>query len=178
MAHRIDGEVIIVAPAEKHPHRHAGTCLAFIPGVLIQTAARGVIGPGTLRDLSGRTMPILTRTHIRRAEKSRLIQRGRGLAFSLGLVANWRCPGKLRYGHAWKDCRAKRSPQPIRSCGLHYFSNPTISETKLYIVTLTSLSSRLKRPFENPAIGTETQDKDPGLAWIVDPGPLQSAIYA
>src|SRR2546427_9845595 len=51
--------------------------------------------------------------HIRRAQKRTPLRRlnTSGLAFSVGLVANCRCPGK----------QEKKKPTAVASCGLHSF---------------------------------------------------------
>jgi hypothetical protein len=170
VAYRINGEVTIMAPAEKDPQRHAGPGLALPPGVLIQPAEFGTPGPGTLRHRSSRTRPTLAYAHIGCAEKrSPTPGSGRGLVFSLGLVANWLCPGKLSNGHAWKDyARQKKKPTALGSCGLHWFRISNTPDIILYGVTPTSLSSRLKRHVENSAIGTETRQRE-WLALSTDP---------
>jgi hypothetical protein len=62
-----------------------------------------------------------------------------------------------RRGSTSPTRRQKKKPTALGSCGLHCFRISNTSDTILYGVTPTSLSSRLKRHVENSAIGTETR---------------------
>ena len=129
VSHRIDGEVPIVATAVQQPQRHARSGLALTPVVILEATLIAAFGDGALRDSSSRPVSVLLLLvgHIRRAQKRTPLRRlnTSGLAFSVGLVANCRCPGKLRFQSA--ETSRKKEAHSCRELWASLFLSDNVS---------------------------------------------------
>ena len=154
MPHRVDGEVSAVAAAVHQPQRHAGPRLPLAPVVLSQVTALDAVRRRALSDPFSRTIPTLLVRHIRAAEKCWPLLSGTagsagtasGLAFAGGLVANFRCPGNLRF-QGQKNSRNKEA---------HSYSELWAS----LFPELISLSANLSCHTHLTAIQSETKDRN------------------